>query len=77
MCSLQTHTGDYGCPTAAILWLPWDARSRPYVFILSGKKYIKFNYKKVLEQERKTFLKRTKSRDSAAKKNRYKRSRDK
>ena len=22
---------------AAFIWLPWDARSRPYVFILRGK----------------------------------------
>ena len=33
------------------IWLPWDARSRPYVCLYCVKKL--FNYKKALEQERK------------------------
>ena len=56
--------------------MPWDVRSCPYVFILLEKisEYIKFNYKKDLAQEQKTFLKLTKSSDAAAKKSRYKKS---
>ena len=69
----------YKTVCAAFILLPWVARSCPYVhvFILHEKiiSYIKCNYKKVLKQERKTFL--PKSRDAAVKKNRYKRSRDK
>ena len=48
--------------------------------VYTARKYYlihKTNYKKVLEQERKTFLKMNQSRDAAAKMNRYKRSRDK
>ena len=70
----------YKTVCAAFIWMPWDARSCRYVFILREKiiLYLKCNFLKVLEQERKTFfLNEKKSRDAAAKKYRYKRSRDK
>ena len=70
----------YKTVCAAFIWMPWDARSCRYVFILRENfiLYLKCNFKKVLEQERKTFfLNEQKSRDAAAKKYRYKRSRDK
>ena len=70
----------YKTVCAAFIWMPWDARSCRYVFILREKiiSYLKCNLKKVLEQERKTLKKNEiKSRDAAAKKYRYKRSRDK
>ena len=38
---------------AAFKWLSWDARSCPYVCLYCAKKLL--NYKKVLEQEQKTF----------------------
>ena len=63
---------------AAFIWLLWDAHGRPYVCLYCGEKLfnkillqkstgIRTNKKKIL----------TKRRDAAAKKHRYKRSRDK
>ena len=56
---------------SACVWLPWDARSFPYVCLYCAKKiydYIKFNYKKGLEEELKKQFKN--ERDAAAKKKR-------
>ena len=59
----------YKTVCVAFIWMPWDARSCRYVFILREKiiSYLNCNLKKVLEQERKTFfLNEQKSRDAAA-----------
>ena len=60
--------------------MPWDARSCRYVFILREKfiLYLKCNFLKSTGTRTKNiFLNEQKSRDAAAKKYRYKRSRDK
>ena len=52
----------YKTVCAAFIWMPWDARSCRYVFILREKffLYLKCNLKKVLEQERKPLKKMNK-----------------
>ena len=71
----------YKTVCAAFIWLPWDARSCPYVCLYCAKysKNKKQNVitKKYLNKNEKHFFLSTKSRDAAAIKNRYKRSRDK
>ena len=70
----------YKTVCAAFIWMPWDARSCRYVFILREKciLYLKCNLKKYWNKnEKHFFLNEQKSRDAAAKKYRYKRSRDK
>ena len=67
---------EYVQPSCGCRGTPVVARMCVYT---ARKNYLihKINYKKVLEQERKTFKKLTKSRDAAAKENRYKSCRDK
>ena len=72
-CIKQYVQPSYGCRGMPVV-------AGSYVFILCEKiiSYLKCNFKKVLEQERKNFfLNEQKSRAAAAKKYRYKRSRDK
>ena len=69
----------YKTVCAAFIWMPWDARSCSYVFILRENiiSYLKCNFIKYWNKNEKHFLNEQKSRDTAAKKYRYKRSRDK
>ena len=60
------------------IWLPWNARSCPYVCLYCVKKKLIPNFflqKSIYQNKKEKYLK--KRRDAAAKKNRYKRSRDK
>ena len=74
VCVASLHIKPYVQP---FIWLPWDARSRPYVCLYCAKKLLHKLYTKKYWNKNKKHLKKEKSRDAVAKKSRYKRSRDK